>query len=71
MGSAAARSAGASGVRSTGHVGECVSARRIHSAQKVCAHVRVVVGSVKGARQMQQIYVSLSVRKAASWKQTH
>ena len=29
----------------------------MHSEQNVCAQVRVVVGSVKGARQMQQTYV--------------
>ena len=32
----------------------------MHSEQNVCAHVRVVIGSVNGARQMQQTYMFLS-----------
>jgi hypothetical protein len=45
----AARSARASGERSTGQCGAASSARRMQARQKVCAHVRVVHGSTNGA----------------------
>jgi len=46
---------------STGHKGAWDSARRIHSEQKVCEQVSVVVGWVKGARQMQHMRLVLGV----------
>jgi len=56
MGLAPTRSFILRGERSMGHSAECVSARRMQSEQNVCAHVRVVIGSVNGARQMQHTY---------------